>query len=95
MVTVVEAGAPDVTASVAGAKVQVAASGRPLQARVTLPLKLFVGTALTMSGMEEPSATVMTEVEALKPKVGVPVAVGLVLMEARRPCVSPVRPAAR
>lgn len=95
MVTVLGAGAPEVTVSCAGEKEHLAARGKLLQARVTVPLKLLVGTALTISGTEEPSETVMAGAEALKPKVAVPVAVGLVLTAARRPCFSPVRPAAK
>ena len=95
MVTVLGAGAPEVTVSCAGEKEHLAARGKLLQARVTVPLKLLVGTALTISGTEEPSVTVMAGAEALKPKVAAPVAVGLVLTAARRPCFSPVRPAAK
>lgn len=95
MVTVLGAGAPEVTVSCAGEKEHLAATGKLLQARVTVPLKLLVGTALMMSGTEEPSVTAMAEVEALKPKVGVPAAVGLVLTAASRPCFSPVRPAVK
>ena len=67
MVTVLVAGAPATTVSCAGAKEQVAASGRPLHARATVPLKLLVGTALTMAVADDPAVTVAAEVEALKP----------------------------
>ena len=67
IVTVLVAGAPEATVKLAGEKVQVAASGRPLQASATVPLKLLVGTALTTAVAEEPAATVAAEVEALKP----------------------------
>jgi len=66
-VTVLVAGAPEVTFSCAGEKVQVAASGRPLQASATAPLKLLVGTALTTTVVEEPAVAVAAEAEALKP----------------------------
>src|SRR3979411_1229590 len=91
MVRVVVAGAPAVTASDAGEKVQVAASGRPLQARATAPLKLFAGAALRMNVAEDPAATVAAEAEELNPYVAAPVAVGLVFTDASRPCFSPVR----
>lgn len=67
IVTVLVAGAPATTVSCAGAKLQVAASGRPLQARATVPLKLLVGAALTTNVADDPAVTVLAEVEALKP----------------------------
>ena len=67
MVTVLVAGAPEVTPSVAGEKLQVAARGRLVQARVTLPLKLLVGTALTTAVADEPSVTDKADAETLKP----------------------------
>src|SRR5271170_3375667 len=67
MVTVVVAGAEEVTFNCGGEKVQVAATGRPLQARATVPLKLLVGAALTMNVAEEPGLTVAVEAEVLKP----------------------------
>jgi hypothetical protein len=67
MVTVVVAGAPAVTANDVGEKVQVAASGKPLQARATVPLKLLVGTALRTNVADDPAATVAPELDALKP----------------------------
>src|SRR5271170_6460765 len=67
MVTVVVAGAEEVTFNCGGEKVQVAASGRPLQASVTAPLKLLVGAALRTTVAEEPAATVTAEAEAEKP----------------------------
>ena len=94
-VTVVVAGAPEVTDTVAGEKKQVAATGRPEQRMFALPLKLLVGTRLTTAVVEEPAETVRAEVEVLMPKVGAPVAVGLVLTAARRPCFSESRPAVK
>jgi hypothetical protein len=67
MVTVLVAGAPEVTVNDAGEKVQVAASGRVLHARATVPLKLLVGTALTTAVTDDPSVTVRLEADALKP----------------------------
>ena len=67
MVTVLVEGAPEVTVNCAGEKEHLAATGRPLQARVTVPLKLFVGTALITAVTDDPSATVRLEVEALNP----------------------------
>src|SRR5882757_1606565 len=95
MVRVVVAGAPAVTASDAGEKAQVVASGRPLQARATVPLKLFAGAALRTNVADDPAATVAVEAEELKPYVAAPVAVALVFTDASRPCFSPVRPAAK
>ena len=67
MVTVAVAGAPAVTANDVGEKVQVAAWGKPLQASATVPLKLFVGAALTMVVADDPAVTVAAELDALKP----------------------------
>ena len=61
------AGAPATTVNCAGEKLQVAASGRPLQARATVPLKLLVGAALTTKVADDPAVTVVPEVEAVKP----------------------------
>jgi hypothetical protein len=94
-VTVLVAGTEEETLSCAGEKVQVAARGRVVQARVTDPLKLLVGRALIVKVAEEPSVTVAAEVEEEKPKVGVPVAVGLGVMAPRRPCFSLASPAAK
>ncbi len=66
-VTVLVAGAPEVTLSCAGEKVQVEAWGCAVQARATVPLKLFVGMALMTKVADEPAVTVSAEVEALKP----------------------------
>ena len=65
--TVLVAGEPEETLSVAGEKLQVAAVGRLAQARVTVPPKLFVGTALTTAVTDEPAETVRADAEALKP----------------------------
>jgi hypothetical protein len=67
MVTVLVAGALAATVKDAGEKEHLAARGTVLHVRVTVPLKLLVGTALTTAVAEEPSATVRVEVEALKP----------------------------
>src|ERR1700722_1862997 len=95
IVRVVVAGAPAVTFSDADENAQVAASGRVPHASATVPLKLFVGAALRTKVAEEPAVTVAPAAEAVNPKVGVPVAVGLVLIAPRRPCFSPARPAAK
>ena len=67
MVRVAVAGAPAVTASDVGEKVQVAAWGKPLQASATVPLKLLAGAALTTNVADDPAATVAAELDALKP----------------------------
>src|SRR5438067_13306891 len=95
IVRVVVAGAPAVTFNDAGENAQVAASGRPLQPSVTVPLKLFVGAALRTNVADDPALTVAPELDALKPKVAAPLAVGLLLIDASSPCFSPVSPAAK
>jgi hypothetical protein len=94
-VTVLVAGAEEETLSCAGEKVQLAARGRVVQARVTVPLKLLVGRALTVKVVEEPAVTVAADIEEEKPKFAVPVGVGLGIMAPRRPCFSLARPAAK
>ena len=82
--TVLVAAAVGVMVRVLGEKVQVTPTG-PLQARVTLPLKLLVGTTLMVAVVELPAVTVAAEVEALKPKAAAPVAVVVLAMPAKRP----------
>ena len=67
MVTVQVEGTPAETIACAGAKEHLAATGKLLQARETVPLKLLVGTALTTAVTDDPAATVRLEAEALKP----------------------------
>jgi hypothetical protein len=67
MVTVLVEGAPEVTLNCAGENEHLAATGKLVQDRETVPLKLLVGTALTTAVTEDPSATVRLEAEALKP----------------------------
>ena len=55
MVTVVVAGAPAVTANDVGEKEHVAACGRPLHARATVPLKLLAGAALRTNVADDPA----------------------------------------
>lgn len=95
MVTVLVAGAPEVTLRLAGEKVQVEAWGKPVQVSATAPLKLLVGTALMTAVAEEPSLTVSVELEALKPNVAVPLVVELVLIAPSRPCFSWASPAVK
>jgi len=61
---------PSDTASDVGEKVQVAAWGKPLHARATVPLKLLAGAALTTNVADDPAVTVAAELDALKPPVG-------------------------
>ena len=95
MVTVLVALAAGDTESWLGEKVQVASEGRPLQLKLTLPLKLLVGAALTMNCVEAPAATVAVCVEALRPNVAAPLAVGLFAMAAKSPWAAPLRPAVK
>ena len=67
MVTVQVEGTPAETIACAGEKEHLAARGKLVQARATVPLKLLVGTALTTAVTDDPAATVRLEVEALKP----------------------------
>ena len=85
MVTVLRALDIGETESWLGEKLQVAPAGRPVQARVTVPLKLFVGATLTTIWLEDPAAIVGTELDALTPKVGAPVGVGLLEMTPKSP----------
>ena len=58
------------TVSCDGVKLHVADVGSPEQAKVTVPVKLLVGTTLTVAWADVPAETVRAAVEALKPKVG-------------------------
>ena len=91
--TVLVAAAVGDTVSWLEEKVQVMPTA-PLQERVTLPLKLLVGSTLMVAVVELPDATVATEVEALKPKVAAAVEVVVLAIAANRPCASPASPAA-
>src|SRR5580698_3706911 len=78
MVTVPSAGALAETASDDGEKLQVALRGRPLQARLTVPLKLLVGATLMVAGgVAFPATTVTVGLPVLKPKVAGPLVVVL------------------
>ena len=71
MVTCVVETALEATVTLEGEKLQVAPVGRPLQEKVTLPLKPLTGATPSMAVPELPVVTVMAGVEALRPNVGV------------------------
>src|SRR6185437_11013974 len=85
MVICVVETALEATLTVEGEKLHVAPEGRPVQKKVTPPLKPLTGATLTVMGAEElPLVTVVAPVEAVKPKVGVaPVVVALVMAPSR------------
>ncbi len=60
------------TVSVGELKVQVEFAGRPLQVKVTGPLKPLMGATARVSEVLASFATVATELEVLKPKLVVP-----------------------
>ena len=73
------------TLMVVGEKVQAAPNGRPVHARLMLPLKPFAGAVLIVVCVEPPAVTVAPPEEVLKLKVGVLPAVVTFVMPAKRP----------
>jgi hypothetical protein len=72
MVRVSVALALGVTVSVGELKVQVEFAGRPLQVKVTEPLKPLMGATARVSEVLASFATVATGLEVLKPKLVAP-----------------------
>src|SRR5581483_1785729 len=95
MVSVVVAGAEELTVSEVGVKMQAAPAGRPLQEKVTVPLKPLTGAAASVAVAELPAGTVAPGAEALKAKVALAPETVALLMEARRPCASLASPATK
>ena len=95
IVTVLVATAVDETVKELGEKEHVALIGKPLHARVTVPLNPFTGATLSVAVVEFPAVTVAAPADALKPMVGVLPATVVLAIPAKRPCASPARPAVK
>jgi len=83
------------TVSCDGVKLHVEDVGSPEQAKVTVPVKLLVGTTLMVAWAEVPAETVRAAVEALKPKVGVAEVELSLPIPAKRPWASLASPAVK